>query len=436
MWDFSGSASSSQGSPAYHAQQHSRALTPAPSFPVAPRGYQAGPPPMPFMPIGAPGSDNIMVDRYHSSSGYVHTTHPRLALHQLLPSTLKSLYIYILITQVTIRIPTPTVTRTAVAVAVATATVIRRVRLFSSTAARRRELSVRYLPSFSDNTTEYQRASTEYRPQIDPIQPVQPHEHPRFFLSKCTGKKKAVCIGINYRGQANELHGCVNDARNVQGFLMRHGYKAKNIRVLTDDARDPDLLPTHKNIIRAMHWLVTGACAHDSLFFHYSGHGGQVKDKDGDEVDGYDEDYKASGCIVDDLMHTIMVKRLPAGCRLTALFDSCHSGSVLDLPYLYSTDGRVKGSQVSAKWFEYKSTPADVISWSGCKDSQTSADTWEKGVATGAMSYAFMSSLHKNPNQTYQELLRSIRVILQNKYSQKPQLSSSHRIDTNLRFII
>ena len=27
------------------------------------------------------------------------------------------------------------------------------------------------------------------------------------------------------------------------------------------------------------------------------------------------------------------------------------------------------------------------ISWSGCKDSQTSADTWEAGVATGAMSY-------------------------------------------------
>ncbi|KAI0666491.1 peptidase C14, caspase domain-containing protein [Trametes maxima] len=135
-------------------------------------------------------------------------------------------------------------------------------------------------------------------------------------------------------------------------------------------------------------------------------------------------------------MHTIMVKKLPSGCRLTALFDSCHSGSVLDLPYLYSSDGRVKGSQVTDRWVEYKSTPADVISWSGCKDSQTSADTWEKGVATGAMSYAFMSSLHQNPNQTYQELLRSIRVILKKRYSQKPQLSSSHRIDTNLRFII
>ena len=34
-------------------------------------------------------------------------------------------------------------------------------------------------------------------------------------------------------------------------------------------------------------------------------------------------------------MHDILVKPLPAGCRLTALFDCCHSGSVLDLPYEY-----------------------------------------------------------------------------------------------------
>lgn len=31
--------------------------------------------------------------------------------------------------------------------------------------------------------------------------------------------------------------------------------------------------------------------------------------------------------------------------------------------------------------------------WSGCKDSQTSADTSEAGKATGAMSYAFTTAL-------------------------------------------
>jgi hypothetical protein len=131
-----------------------------------------------------------------------------------------------------------------------------------------------------------------------------------------------------------------------------------------------------------------------------------------------------------------MVKPLPVGCRLTAVFDSCHSGTVLDLPYIYSSHGRLKGNHVSNRARKLKATPADVISWSACKDGQTSADTFAGGVAVGAMSHAFISSLDRNPKQSYQELLRSVREILYPKYSQKPQLGSSHPIDTSLRFIL
>lgn len=82
--------------------------------------------------------------------------------------------------------------------------------------------------------------------------------------------------------------------------------------------------------------------------------------------DGYDEtiyplDHKQAGMIIDDAMHEVMVRPLPAGCRLTAIYDcqfalqivgylcgkrprrltillpiylACHSGSALDLPYM------------------------------------------------------------------------------------------------------
>lgn len=40
-----------------------------------------------------------------------------------------------------------------------------------------------------------------------------------------------------------------------------------------------------------------------------------------------------------------------------------------------------------------KISPADVVCWSSCKDSQTSADTQVAGQGTGAMSWAFMESL-------------------------------------------
>ncbi|KAL4263263.1 Metacaspase-1A [Pleurotus pulmonarius] len=51
------------------------------------------------------------------------------------------------------------------------------------------------------------------------------------------------------------------------------------------------------------------------------------------------------------------------------------------------------------------------------------------------MSFAFVSSLRQNPQQSYQQLLNSVRDILRANYSQKPQLSSSHPIDTDLLFI-
>jgi hypothetical protein len=55
-----------------------------------------------------------------------------------------------------------------------------------------------------------------------------------------------------------------------------------------------------------------------------------------------------------------------------------------------------------------------------------SADTTVGTEATGAMSYAFISALRKNPQQSYVQLLNSIRTELQGKYDQKPQLSCSH----------
>jgi hypothetical protein len=42
------------------------------------------------------------------------------------------------------------------------------------------------------------------------------------------------------------------------------------------------------------------------------------------------------------------------------------------------------------------------------------------------MSWAFINALKKNPQQSYVQLLNSIRDELATKYTQKPQLSCSH----------
>jgi hypothetical protein len=93
-----------------------------------------------------------------------------------------------------------------------------------------------------------------------------------FQYSNCTGRRKALLIGINYFGQKGELRGCINDANNVAEFLVeRYGYRREDMVILTDDQRNPVGIPTKQNIIRAMGWLVGGAQPNDALFLHYSG---------------------------------------------------------------------------------------------------------------------------------------------------------------------
>jgi hypothetical protein len=133
-----------------------------------------------------------------------------------------------------------------------------------------------------------------------------------FQYSNCTGRRKALLIGINYFGQKGQLRGCINDVKNLSTYLKEtHGYQREDMVCLTDDQQNPMSQPTKANMIRAMHWLVKDARPNDSLVFHYSGHGGQTEDLDGDEEDGYDEvvypvDFRQAGHIVDDEMHEIM----------------------------------------------------------------------------------------------------------------------------------
>ncbi|KAI9438501.1 caspase domain-containing protein [Lactarius indigo] len=145
------------------------------------------------------------------------------------------------------------------------------------------------------------------------------HSHPLFRHSRCTGKRKAVCVGINYTGQKNELQGCVNDAQNIFRFLTeKYRYSRSNVIVLTDDATNPRMQPTRKNMLNAMRWLVEDACPDDALFIHYSGHDGW---DEGNTIQSliflpglkmpkviFPVDYKTTGIISDDELHKVLVR--------------------------------------------------------------------------------------------------------------------------------
>lgn len=159
------------------------------------------------------------------------------------------------------------------------------------------------------------------------------------------GVKRAVLIGINYRGQIGELSGCHDDVRNMKLYLENaHLYKPEDVTILMDDGHHTH--PTKSNIMNAYRELVRKTNPGDTVFCHYSGHGGQFKDKNGDEADGFNEtlipvDFHRSGHIQDSELLLELIKPMPSGALVTCLMDCCHSGTVMDLPYRFTADGDV-----------------------------------------------------------------------------------------------
>jgi len=253
-----------------------------------------------------------------------------------------------------------------------------------------------------------------------------------------SGRKKALLVGINYPRTSAELRGCINDVQRMSGVLTQmYGFPRDqgSMLVLTDDKSDRRFRPTRANILEGMRWLAQGAQPGDVLFFHFSGHGAQQEDPSYSEEDGYDEticpeDFQRAGMIVDDEIFDAMVAPLPAGVKLTAVMDCCHSGTGLDLPFELRY----------GSWTEEDNpchSEADVVLISGCQDSQTSADCGGSSYSRpcGAMTTALCNTLERTRTPTHAELLTGLRGELRSGgFDQVPSLTSSQRFDPNKPF--
>lgn len=237
--------------------------------------------------------------------------------------------------------------------------------------------------------------------------------------------KKALLIGINYIGTSNELNGCINDVMSVKERLTQSGF---SITTLTDTEN-----PTRNNILNEFTNMLKNASPGDLLFFLYSGHGSYVLDKQGDEKDGYDEvlvssDFKG---ILDDELKAIITQYLKKDVTLFGMFDSCFSGTILDLKYQFLD------SENYDKYTEHSTnltTVGNVYMISGCTEHQTSADAYINNKYQGAMTWSLLESL-KLPQTSWKTLLQHMRNLLKNSgYTQIPQFAAGNfvNIDSNV----
>lgn len=249
---------------------------------------------------------------------------------------------------------------------------------------------------------------------------------------------QALLVGINDYKQINDLSGCVNDVTNIRDVLLKYfGFTVADIRVLVNSRA------TKKNILDRLKWLINGAKNGDTLIFHYSGHGTQVRDRDGDDLkDHMDEAICPwdtnwdGGLILDDDLCNIF-QGLPKGVTLEVILDACHSGTgTRELmamkemkirffpPPVDIECSREEGLKINGFGAKSGLKALNHVLWAGCKDNQTSADALIGNTYNGAFSYYFCRHIRDTQGKLSRvELLRRIRASLRHEgYSQIPQL--------------
>ncbi|MBV8076028.1 MAG: caspase family protein [Planctomycetaceae bacterium] len=149
------------------------------------------------------------------------------------------------------------------------------------------------------------------------------------FAQGATARAKprgiAMTVGLNrldpdhYPG-ALPLRGCINDSIAIFELCRLQKFTCYK-PLLNENATAASVLEGIRNAARELK-------AGDLFLIQYSGHGGQVPDRNGDEADGLDETW----CLYDRMLIDDELGRLwtefADGVRILMISDSCHSGSV------------------------------------------------------------------------------------------------------------
>ena len=253
---------------------------------------------------------------------------------------------------------------------------------------------------------------------------------------------RCVLVGVDAyeRSEVPPLSGCVNDVALVRRILKQcFGIPNEDIRVLVNERA------TKANIVHRLRQAVRDSEDGDVIGFYFSGHGSQLRDRDGDELTDrldelicpYDMDWDRGTYILDDDLDAIFAE-VPPGVLLEAFFDCCFWGAGprqleaeprpqalrADVRYLrppLDIAARAEGEEDELHYHSFHRcdcfTGRNVL-WAASREGQPAAEDYVEGRGQGVFTYAGCRFIEANAPRIWErgysreELLEDLRAYM------------------------
>ena len=252
--------------------------------------------------------------------------------------------------------------------------------------------------------------------------------------------KVALVVGIGDYPQESgwcTIHGD-NDIPIVVEMLENNGFGNDDIQILKNEKA------TKQAIMQALGGLIQRANKGDVVYIHFSGHGQQITDLDGDEPDHYDEawipydafqkynpnGYVGQNHIIDDELFDILTTlraKVGDNGKIVVVSDACHSGSGSrgdeDVDVVRGVQDKFELPNARST----KTAKRESTAWlfvSACKAYQNNFEYRDaQGNYHGMLSYLLWENRATMNDATWQEVMAVIdnRMLYLAKYPQQSQ---------------
>lgn len=210
-----------------------------------------------------------------------------------------------------------------------------------------------------------------------------------------------------------------SDIPVMKKYLLDLGFKSSDICTLVNDQA------TKKAIVSSLEDIAQKATYGDIIFVHFSGHGQQITDLDGDEADGFDEAwipydagreyikgvYEGQNHLVDDELNTLFFKirnRIGDSGRMIIISDSCHSGGASRGKHDDIIRGVRDRFMILGDSQPYSEEKVRHISWlyvAACKSNESNHEYHSNDGYIGMLTYVIATDTKVGSTSTWQEAI-------------------------------